>query len=281
MFMFDTLSKPNLNLIGLDDPISSFDTDKKYAITDRLFKVGTKGKSFYEKTVLMFTHDLEPIINYVQTSSGGQGKKSIKSSFITNESGNISVQEIRKGIDLVPNVVLLKEIAQNTSVTTIIRIASLRKYIEHTHKKPSDESLAYHVLSSLIHGRSSPSKDAEGLELLSDEEYNIAIEYIAHYIENFDYIVTLHAYDAELILETYMEEHNGYFKMLILRAYTEIAEGIRETIRKANPALRKYLDETNHIENDNAYILDYQKFNIVPEYLLAEADKLVTSLLST
>lgn len=280
MFMFDTLSKPDLNLIVLDDPISSFDTDKKYAITDRLFKVGRKSKSFYEKTVLMFTHDLEPIINYVQTSSGGQTPSSVKASFIANEDGKISVQGIERGIDLVPNVVLLKEIAKNMSVATVIRIASLRKYIEHTYKDPSAESPAYHVLSSLIHRRQTPSVDRDGSEQLSNEKYDIATKYISHYIDNFNYTDSLQSYDSILLLETYERECNAYFKMLILRAYAEVTNGIKETIRITNPALRKYLDETNHIENDNAYILDYQKFNIVPNYILEEADNFVASLLA-
>jgi len=150
MFMFDTLSKDNIDLIILDDPISSFDTDKKYAITDRLFKVGTRGKSFYERTVLMFTHDLEPIINYIQTTSGGQTPNTIRASYLKNANGTIYTYDIVKGTGLIPNVVLLKEIATDLNISIPIRVASLRKYIEHTHKKPSEESMAYHILSNWI-----------------------------------------------------------------------------------------------------------------------------------
>ena len=59
LFMYDTL-KENPDLIILDDPISSFDKNKKYAIIDMLFR---KEKSFRNKTVLMLTHDFEPIID--------------------------------------------------------------------------------------------------------------------------------------------------------------------------------------------------------------------------
>ena len=53
-------NKPGL--IVLDDPILSFDTTKKYAIVDMLFR---KEKWFKGKTVLLLTHDFEPIIDMV------------------------------------------------------------------------------------------------------------------------------------------------------------------------------------------------------------------------
>lgn len=64
LFMYYALSK-NPNLIILDDPISSFDGNKKYAIINRLFcNKGDYEDSFYNKTVLMLTHDFEPIIDF-------------------------------------------------------------------------------------------------------------------------------------------------------------------------------------------------------------------------
>lgn len=61
LFMYDAVkSKPDL--IVLDDPISSFDKNKKYAIVDMLFR---KEKSLRGRTVLMLTHDFEPIIDMV------------------------------------------------------------------------------------------------------------------------------------------------------------------------------------------------------------------------
>lgn len=60
LFLFDCLAnKPEL--VILDDPVSSFDTNKKYGIMHYLFK---GEKSLKDKTVLMFSHDIEPIINF-------------------------------------------------------------------------------------------------------------------------------------------------------------------------------------------------------------------------
>lgn len=62
MFMFEAISD-NADLIVLDDPISAFDEKKKFGIIRRLFD--NKKDSFKEKTVLMLTHDFQPIIDYV------------------------------------------------------------------------------------------------------------------------------------------------------------------------------------------------------------------------
>ena len=66
LFMFHAAGQ-NPDLIVLDDPISSFDSNKKYAIIHRLFaKVKNEiTRSFYRQTVLMLTHDFEPIIDFV------------------------------------------------------------------------------------------------------------------------------------------------------------------------------------------------------------------------
>ena len=65
---------------------------------------------------------------------------------------------------------------------------------------------------------------------------------------------------------------SAYEKLLILRFYVERDEGARKRLRAYNDVLRKYVDETFHIENDYLYSLDVRKFNIVPEeyYVYAE-----------
>ena len=61
LFMYDAL-KSKTDIIVLDDPISSFDKNKKYAIIDMFFR---RDKSLRNKTVLMLTHDFEPIIDMI------------------------------------------------------------------------------------------------------------------------------------------------------------------------------------------------------------------------
>lgn len=63
MFMFDAVSE-NTDLIVLDDPISSFDPNKKFAVIRRMFD-NKQEVTFRDKTVLMLTHDMQPIIDYI------------------------------------------------------------------------------------------------------------------------------------------------------------------------------------------------------------------------
>jgi ABC-type Mn2+/Zn2+ transport system ATPase subunit len=61
LFMYQVL-KEQPDLVVLDDPVSSFDKTKKFAILNELFR--DKG-SLRDSTVLMLTHDIEPAIDII------------------------------------------------------------------------------------------------------------------------------------------------------------------------------------------------------------------------
>ena len=185
LFMFDAISKKS-DLVILDDPISSFDSNKKYAIINRLFKTGDKENSLYQRTVIMLTHDFEPVIDYVQVGGKLSGD-SISAHYLENKNGEITELPIQKNVDMMSMVVLMKEIAVDTSVSVPVRIGCLRKYIEHTNKDPKLNCPSYNLLSSLIHGRSIPSNDSDGENPMTDSEIDIANEEIKKYILDFDY----------------------------------------------------------------------------------------------
>lgn len=63
--MYECLAKKP-GLIILDDPISSFDKNKKFAILEMLFRRNT-GECLKNETVLMLTHDVEPIIDTLKS----------------------------------------------------------------------------------------------------------------------------------------------------------------------------------------------------------------------
>jgi hypothetical protein len=90
----------------------------------------------------------------------------------------------------------------------------------------------------------------------------------------------LEQFSSFSLLGRYGRESSAYIKMLILRAYTEQDKEARERLRNANDILRKYVDETYHIENDYIYSLDVRRFNIVPENYVAYADRFVNDELS-
>ena len=279
LFMFDAI-RNNAKLIILDDPISSFDSNKKYAIINRLFKTGERGNSLYERTVLMLTHDFEPVIDYIQTKSGRQTSTSVCASYFENVGGQLRCTSINKDEDLMSSVVLFKELAMDESIDIVARIGCLRKFIEHQFRDPQAESNAYNILSSLIHGRQEPTFDANGTIKLTIEQTDEGIAFIKGFISDFEYAMVLGQCIAGNLLFSYGHEASAYFKMLILRAYTEQSSDARDRLRKTNDVLRKYVDETYHIENDYIYSLDVRRFNIVPDNYIADADRFVVGELA-
>lgn len=276
LFMFDAISQ-NAELMILDDPISSFDSNKKYAIINRLFKTGDKANSLYQRTVLMLTHDFEPVIDYIQTNSGRQDPSAVCAMYFENIDGQLKCTPIQKNADLMSSVVLLKELAMDSGIDIAARIGCLRKFIEHQYRNPRAESEAYNILSSLIHGRTEPTHDSEGTDKLTDAQKADGIAFIKDYIPDFDYATVLAQCTPQCLMERYLSERLPYIKMLILRSYTEQNAEARERLRKTNDVLRKYVDETYHIENDYLYSLDVRRFNIVPDHYITDAERFVSN----
>lgn len=273
MFMYDAISK-NADLIILDDPISSFDSNKKYAIINRLFKTGDKENSLYQRTVLLLTHDFEPVIDYVQVG-GKQSSEYIRAEFLENINGIVYEKSIEKNVDMMSMVVLMKELACDSNMVMPVRIGCLRKFFEHTVKSPRENSLAYNVLSSLVHGREKPSIDNEGKDLMSETDVGKAEVEIKKYISDFNYDEILTDLSLEKLIDMFEQEQNDYCKLLILRAYIEQSEDARKRLKDSDDILRKFVDETYHIENDYVYSLDIRKFNIVPQYYIEAAKQFI------
>lgn len=274
LFMFDAISQ-NAELVILDDPISSFDSNKKYAIINRLFKTRDKENSLYQRTVLMLTHDFEPVIDYIQVGSGRQDPSTVCASYFENVNGVLRCTPIRKDDDLMSSVVLLKELALDENIDIAARLGCLRKFIEHQHKNPRIDSAAYNILSSLIHGRIEPTHDLAGTDKMTEEQIVKGVEFISEFIKDFDYATVLAQCAPQCLADRYLDEPSAYMKMLILRAYIEQNTDARERLRKHNDVLRKYIDETYHIENDYLYSLDVRRFNIVPDNYITDAEKYV------
>lgn len=150
MFMFEAVSE-KADLIVLDDPITSFDKDKKFAVIRRLFD--NQKVSFRDKTVLMVTHDMQPLIDYVHNDFFKRMGLTtpVKAKYLLNENGTINEYEILRD-DLLNTVELTKLIANDLNRSMAVRIVNLRKYIELT-KPGYSESDIYEVLSNIIHGR--------------------------------------------------------------------------------------------------------------------------------
>lgn len=270
LFMFDAVHS-KADLIVLDDPISSFDSNKKYAIMNRLFKTGVGENSFCHKTVLLLTHDFEPVIDYIQVGN----KDNANAFYLYNDKGNLREDPIKKGEGLYPMAILMKEVYSDANLPKQLRIAFVRKYIESTVKDPRNNCMAYNIISSLIHGRDFPTYDNDGNHNMSVDDKADGENYLCEAVGSFDYGEEIAEFNQNAILKLYDTVENSYYKMMVLRLYSEVDNNIRKTLRRENDPLRKYIDESYHIENDYMYCLDFRKFDIVPQNFIDLAQKFV------
>jgi ABC-type molybdenum transport system ATPase subunit/photorepair protein PhrA len=249
----------NPDLVILDDPISSFDSNKKYAIINRLFVNDAKRKSLFRKTSLMLTHDFQPVIDFVVNSKPHGG--STHAAFLRNDNGIITQTEITTG-DVLSFAHLLAKSARNSDLNGVHRVTSLRKLIEHTPPSQS-QSMAYNLLSCLLHGKSIPTfvDETPMLQGQIQEAENYIKDFIGDFAYTFYYA---DLFTKEKLASLYVAEQNDYFKLQVFRVLIEVS-GTRS--RLGDPIL-KYIDEQFHVENDYVYYLDFSKYNLVPSFVL-------------
>lgn len=269
LFMYYAISK-KAELIILDDPILSFDSNKKYAIINRLFENRSDRKSFYGRTVLMLTHDFEPIIDFIINNKPNSGHAIAK--YIKNTNNIVIEQEINKKDDIISIVELAYKYVKDNNLNMISRISFLRKYIEHTRVENFEEKqLMYDMLSSVVHAKEYPDKQVERDTHLkfTEEEFDKAQNIIKKYIENFDYDrIVKNYYNKEYILKEFFKESNNYIKSQLFREYLEVSE----ERNNLDNNLIKFIDEIYHIENDYSFTIDLIKFDTIPDYIIEKID---------
>jgi len=262
LFMYHAIYK-QANFIVLDDPISSFDKNKKFAILDMLFIRGKN--SFRGKTTLLLTHDFEPVIDTIYNHSDFFQEKP-EASFMENNNGILHEIPINK-----EDIISAPEIARRNieKASLISQIIYLRRYIEIIHGK----NFAWHLLSSLLHKRDKPTIGKNG-SLMTETEIKQAVTMIQDFIHNFQYeklyrMITNH----KKIIELYDKAASNYEKLQIYRILFDPKKE-----NKGNHILRKFLNETYHVENDYLFQLNPLKFNTIPNFIIEECNKFVKEL---
>lgn len=266
------------DLIILDDPISSFDTNKKFAILHRMFKnIGKRDISLEGKTVLFLTHDFEPITDFIVV--GKLGEEKAQASFICNEHGIVRAHKIDPNSDVKLITTECSEIAKNTDINIVSRVAFLRKLSE-LNGRNGEWDLVYEILSCLIHASEIKRKVGNTTYIdIEPEDIALGISKIKEYIPDFDYDeLKNNIYTKEGIKNLYGIETNAYLKIQLFREMNEILTHNEVKITQMDNAWYKYIDETYHIENDYLHFLDVIKFNIVPSYIIDNVDEIVSGI---
>ena len=269
LFMYECLSK-NPDLIILDDPISSFDKNKKYAIMDMLFR---QDQCMKTKTVLLLTHDVEPVIDTVKVM-WKQFNNLTGASFLKSSNGILSETEIKKDDILSFSQICNRMLISNKE--SIVKLVYLRRLYEIL----DDKGDAYEVLSNLFHKRhineatdSRHINDEGEVEAMSRTVIEDGINEIRDKLEGFDYDQEITKIrDDSQIVNCYHNCDNTYEKLQFFR--------ILHTSHD-NSVIRKFINESYHIENELICQLDPCKFDTVPQYVIDECDKFLAELAAT
>lgn len=271
LFMCECLAKKP-DLIILDDPISSFDKNKKFAILEMLFRRDAD-HCLKGKTVLMLTHDVEPIIDTLK-SVRGQFSNQVSASFLRLRDNVISEQTITS--DDIQTFVEICDGILSSSKNPIIKLIYLRRRYEVLGNLGD----AYQVLSNIFKKRDAPGdhripKGEYGASTqLSPENLTAGLNEIESYISEIpsDYPSLIAIFkNHDRIKELYHSSQNGYEKLQLTRILLDI-----ETID--NSVIRKFINETYHIENEFIFQLDPSRFDLIPEYVVKECDKIVSAI---
>lgn len=261
LFMFDTL-KNNQKLIILDDPISSFDKNKKFAIIEMLFS-GTQDKNnFRDKTVLILTHDFEPIVDIVLHHSDIFNVVTPNASFLENIEGYLSEETITR-YDIKTFIEIVEENISNLD-EAINKLIYLRRLYEIMNNK----GLAYQLLSNIFHKREIPEfQSSTENRNMTEDEINEASQKIQETInETFQYLTCYqNICDNNELIRLYEKATNNYEKLQIYR--------VLNNDNHENRTIRKFINETFHIENDYIYQLNPCKYQTTPFYIIKECDK--------
>ena len=265
LFMYEALHKKP-DLIVLDDPISSFDKSKKYAIIDMLF--GKDNGQLRNKTVLMLTHDLDPIIDTVKVLNN-LFNNVCEANFLNTKKGVLSETKIKK-----QNLLSFAQICKSaleSELDVVVKLIYLRRHFEII----DDLGDEYQILSNLFHKRKKEEcKDQRkeiGNDLMSEVDFNSGIDKITNFVAGFDYVTNLAKLkDLESLKTLYSEVENSYAKLNIFRLIYD------DNLAEIPSVLRKFINETFHIENELICQLNPNEYDLIPDFILEECDRFIS-----
>ncbi|NKM28642.1 AAA family ATPase [Rhizobium laguerreae] len=254
LFMYQVLSE-NPDLVVLDDPISSFDKNKKFAILHELFQ----GKaSLRGRTTLMLTHDIEPAIDVIKSTKDIFQGAQPSASFLSSREG--SVKEVPITRDDIQTFAKVCRANVATLEDPILKAIYLRR----DYELRNEVGLEYNLLASLFKGRLVPTLQTatENRDMTLEEKQEAEASIRDEHMPAFEYDALVSVVnDANAIRTRFLATEIGYEKIQLFRIFN---------IDHDDDVIRKFINESYHIENEYVMQLNPHKFESVPEYVIEE-----------
>ena len=285
LFVYDAL-KENADLIILDDPVSSFDNTKKYAMLYYLF--AKENALLKNKTVLMFTHDFEIVADLFIKNKLRNQLPLTKCSYIYTDTSSVLTEQLIDKNTIKYTFEEWEQNAKNKANSKIRRIVNLRKICELDRIRKKDDSSikaiesAYNILSNLEHLRPDIDFKKEKNNKMSSDEVTAGLEYIKNYIEDFDYNQYLKDFrNIDVLVELYNKANNASEKLQITRIVMNNVDHKMYDKKEGKKAttydeiFRDFITEAYHIENNMIITLPEDCFERVPRYIVAACDEYI------
>ena len=259
LFMYSVL-KEEPDLVVLDDPISSFDGNKKFAIINMLFM----GKhSLKNRTVLLLTHEFNTVIDAIYNMPYNFSPTPT-AAFLTTKQGVLQEKEITKA-----DIKSFGEIAY-TNIASDMDSLNKLVYLRRLLEIENSDCLAWQLLSNIFHKREKPEyhfSNGTPARLMTLEEIQDATNEIrTNYISDFNYDTEYQkTQDMTVLKELYQNSESNYEKLQIYR--------IMINENSANSVIKKFVNEAFHIENDYLFQLNPCEYDTVPQYIIDECNK--------
>lgn len=251
------------DLVILDDPISSFDGAKRYALLNMLFLGGMGEATLKGKTVLLLTHDYGTLFDIEHTHKSAF-QPSAKSCVLSCTDGEVS-ETIVGADDMVLATALYESLAKG-SASLLVKLVYARKVLEISE----DKGDAYDVVSSLFHHRQVPTCRGGASMKREDIEYGIAdLETIVG--ETVDYTALFKLIESTAdMLALFDASSSNYEKLQLAR--------IAMDAKTDDNVLKERMDDSMHVGNGFLYQLDPTKFELVSSQLVRRCRKALLSV---
>lgn len=264
LFSF-SVKKDNPDLVILDDPISSFDGNKRFALINLLF---LSDDSLKGRTVLLLTHEFNTVIDIIKVKYKDFDVRP-NASFLTTKKEVMSEKRIKSNDIYTIQKVARKNIGLN--VDNLIKLIYLRRLTE----VEEDYGPIWQMTSSILHKDPYPTiKGEHGIKTpMTEEEKSTATKLIKEKIPDFDYDTEYNkTHNVQYLLDLYNSTSSNFEKLQIFR--------IIHNDKITNKVVQKFVDEAYHVGNDYVYQLNPRNYDTIPQFVIDECDNEISKVKS-
>lgn len=271
IIIFAIENKDNSSLLVLDDPVSSFDNNKRYAIFNYLF--GNTSSLFYGKTILLMTHDFQTVVAFAKNKKLKNYKKTF--SYLYNANNSLNEKPFSAN-DIYSSLLWYKEYAKNETNDIYSRIVAARRIVEIQSGTTTD---IYNYLSSLIHPTAKPKHSKNGPDFSETETDQCDYELSKILDGQYKYQdIYLKISNLQNLIEWYEKPKvNNFAKTCITRCLVEQLNkqlpNIKENIEF--DVMWDFMCDSFHVETQYIYSIKNVCSIEIPNYIISLCDEII------